>query len=59
MTDSQKKAIIKYKKNNWKEFKIAMPMSEFLAVKEYCEKNNVSRTGLIRTLLKEKINPCN
>lgn len=45
----------KYFKEKYAQVKLSMPKPEAEALDAYCKKHNLSRAGLIRQLIKDKI----
>lgn len=54
-TEADKIATYKYRKKNIKRVVLDLPKAEYEQIKEYCDKNNLSVSGFIRALVKEKI----
>lgn len=55
VSEAQKRASKKYFDNNYRQVKLSMPIKEAEALKAYCEEVGCSKAGLIRALIKEKL----
>lgn len=55
-SEAQKRASKKYFDSHYRQVKLTMPVEEAEALTEYCERNNYTKQGLIRELIKERIN---
>lgn len=55
VSEAQKRASKKYFDNNYKQVKLSMPIKEAAAFETYCEEHGYSKAGLIRALVKEKL----
>lgn len=56
ISESQKKANLKYAKNHLKRVPLDLQIEFYNDVKFYAEKNGYTVNGLIKELLKEKLN---
>lgn len=56
VSEAQKRASKKYFDNNYRQVKLSMPpIKEAEALEAYCEEHGYSKAGLIRALIKEKL----
>lgn len=55
VSEAQKRASKKYFDNNYRQVKLSMPIKEAEALEAYCEEVRCSKAGLIRALIKEKL----
>ena len=54
-TESQKKASLKYAKENLKRVPLDLPKADYEALKEYTEKTGETVNGFIKRIIKENI----
>ena len=54
-TEAQKRATAKYKEKEYKRIPLDVRISEYNALKDYCEKNGKKINGFIRELIRENI----
>lgn len=55
LSEAKKRANKKWNDENYKQVKLSMPKSEAEALDKYCKKNNISKAGFIRQLIKDRI----
>ncbi len=55
ISEAQKRASKKYLKTHNKQIKLSMPIHEAKALERYCKKQNVTKMGLIRSLIRAEI----
>lgn len=55
VSEAQKRASKKYFDNNYRQVKLSMPIKEAETLDIYCKEHGYSKAGLIRALIKEKL----
>lgn len=55
MSEARKKANEKYNKNKTKQITIRLVNKEYELFEKYCKENNISKSGLIRSRIKDII----
>lgn len=55
-TEADKIATYKYRKKSIKRVALDLPKTEYEQIKAYCDRNNLSVSGFIRAIIKDKIN---
>ena len=57
LSDAQKKANKKWNNNNLKTFSVSLYKKEYELLDNYCKKNNISKSKLIKDRLLDIIKP--
>ena len=55
ISDAQKKAVRKYKENNYERIELSVPKGKKAVIKDFAEKQNKSVNGFVNEAIDEKM----